>query len=334
MNTRLAKIIYNLLKTKANQHQAVLELAKLKRENAALISIIGSLVVDNKLSKKRNKCEVIVDYFSSTNKAAISKSAACSQVAVSRNSLYYKPKLPAKDLILKQQIEAILLEHKSYGHRRIALALGINKKRASKVMKLFNIKPKKSRKKLRFKKNKFPKNSAKNLMLKMAINKPNQVWVSDFTYLSYQNKFIYLATILDAFTREVIAWNISSRHNKELIAEVLLNAINKREKSPQIFHSDQGSEYRSDDLARILQSKNIKASMSKKSSPWQNGRQESFYRKFKLELEDFNTYKSQGELIEAIALQIIITITKAFIWRLKCHQWRFIRGLLDKIICN
>ena len=124
------------------------------------------------------------------------------------------------------------------------------------------------------------------------------------TYISYQNKFIYLATILDAFTREVIAWNISSRHNKELITEALLNAINKREKPPNIFHSDQGSEYKSDDLAKILQSSNIKASMSKKSSPWQNGRQESFYQKFKFELEDFDSYQSQGELIEAIALQI------------------------------
>jgi transposase InsO family protein len=243
-----------------------------------------------------------VDYFLSSNKAQASKSATCAKVAVSRNSLYYKPKLPAKDLILKQQIEAVLVEHKSYGHRRIALALGINKKRASRVMKLFNIKSKKSRKKPRFKKSKFSKNSARNLILDMAINQPNQVWISDFTYLSYQNKFMYLATILDAFTREVIAWNISSRHNKELITETLLNAINKREESPNIFHSDQGSEYKSDDLAKILQSNNIKASMSKKSSPWQNGRQESFYQKFKFELEDFNSY--QGELIEAIALQI------------------------------
>lgn len=245
-----------------------------------------------------------MDYFLSSNKAQASKSATCAKVAVSRNSLYYKPKLPAKDLILKQQIEAVLVEHKSYGHRRIALALGINKKRASRVMKLFNIKSKKSRKKPRFKKSKFSKNSARNLILDMAINQPNQVWISDFTYLSYQNKFMYLATILDAFTREVIAWNISSRHNKELITETLLNAINKREESPNIFHSDQGSEYKSDDLAKILQSNNIKASMSKKSSPWQNGRQESFYQKFKFELEDFNSYQSQGELIEAIALQI------------------------------
>ncbi len=116
----IPKIIYNLLKTKANQHQAILELAKLKRENEALISIIGSLVAKKSHRKKRNKREVIVDYFSSSKKAQISKSVACAKVAVSRNSLYYKPKLPAKDLILKQQIKAVLIEHKSYDHRRSA----------------------------------------------------------------------------------------------------------------------------------------------------------------------------------------------------------------------
>ena len=245
-----------------------------------------------------------MDYFLSSNKATISKSAACSQISLSRTSIYYKPKIPAKDLLLKQQIEAVLLEHRAYGHRRIALALGVNKKRIRRVMKLFNIKSKKLRKKPRFKKNKFPANSAKNLIIDLTINQPNQVWVSDFTYLSYQNKFLYLATILDAFTREVIAWNIASRHNKELITSTLIDAINKREKSPTIFHSEQGSEYRSDALLKILESQNIKSSMSKKSSPWQNGRQESFYQKFKFELEDFNNYPSQGELIEAIAIQI------------------------------
>lgn len=273
-----------------------------------------------------------MDYFSSSNKAQVSKSVACAQVSISRNCLYYKPKLPAKDLLLKQQIESILLEHKSYGHRRIALALGINKKRVRRVMKLFNIKVKKSRKKPRIKRNKFAKNSAKNLILDLAINKPNQVWVSDFTYLSYQNKFMYLATVLDAFTREVVAWNIASRHNKELVTEALLNAINKREKSPQIFHSDQGSEYKSDDLAKILQSSNIKASMSKKSSPWQNGRQESFYQKLKFELEDFNSYQSQGELIEAIALQIYYYNNKRIHLALKMPPAAFYQRFTEKNI--
>ena len=213
--------------------------------------------------------------------------------------------MPAKDLLLKQQIESVLREHKAYGHRRIAIALGVNKKRIYRVMKLFGIKTKKIRRRsIIGRRNKFPINSARNLLTNTMINKPNQAWVSDFTYLSYQKKFMYLATILDAFTREVIAWNIGFRHNKELITETLLNAISKRSKTPQIFHSDQGSEYRSHYLADILRSKNIKASMSNKSSPWQNGIQESFYQKLKFELEDLNSYQSQGELIEAVAIQI------------------------------
>ena len=218
-----------------------------------------------------------MEYFSSSNFSRVSKSVICDQMSVSNSSLYYKPKLPTKDLLLKQQIEAVLLEHKAYGYRRIALALNINKKRAQRVMQLFKIKSRKLRKRPRFRKNKFPINSAKNLLIDFAINKPDQAWVSDFTYLSYQGKFMYLATILDAFTREVVSWNISSRHNQALITQTLIDAVNKRARSPQIFHSDQGSEYRSNHLIDILRTKNIKASMSKKSSPWENGKQESFF---------------------------------------------------------
>ncbi len=249
-----------------------------------------------------------MDYFSShdssLNRPAISKSAAAEKISVSRQSLYYQPITPAKDLALKQQIEAVLLEHKAYGYRRIAIALGVNSKRVRRVMKLFGLKAKKQRRRSRVRRDLSTINRQKNLIAEMVINQPNQAWVSDFTYLSYQNKFMYLATILDAFTREVIAWNISVRHNADLICEALLSALNKREKSPQIFHSDQGSEYRSSSVEEILKSKTIRASMSKKSSPWQNGRQESFYQKFKFELEDPNYYQSQGELVEAIAIQI------------------------------
>jgi putative transposase len=249
-----------------------------------------------------------VDYFSSSdsslNRLAISKSAACNKISISRTNLYYKPKLPAKDLELKQQIETVLSEHKAYGYRRIAITLNVNHKRVRRVMKLFAIKTKKPRKKPRIRANKFPVNSAKNLFAEMVIKQPDQAWVSDFTYLSYRNKFMYLATILDAFTREVIAWNISVRHNSALVVDALITALSKRVNTPQIFHSDQGSEYRSNHLTEILRAKNIKASMSKKSSPWQNGKQESFYQKFKFELEELNTYQSQGELIEAIAIQI------------------------------
>lgn len=249
-----------------------------------------------------------MDYLSSTAKSGkkptLGKSAAAEKMSISRQSLYYQPVLPTKDLALKQQIEAVLLEHKSYGYRRIAIALGVNSKRIRRVMKLFFLKAKKLRKKPRIRKNLSVKNQQKNLLLNMIVIQPNQAWVSDFTYLSYQNKFMYLATILDSFTREVIAWNISVRHNSDLVCEALISALNKRQKSPRIFHSDQGSEYRSNDLAEILRAKNIQSSMSSKGSPWQNGKQESFYQKFKFEMDEPNSYSTQGELIEAIAIQI------------------------------
>jgi len=104
---------------------------------------------------------------------------------------------------------------------------------------------------------------------------------------------MYLATIFDAFSREVIAWNISVRHNKELITSTLIDALNKREKTPEIFHSDQGSEYRSNQLTEILRSKNIKASMSKKSSPWQNGKQEFFTKNSNLSLKILTAIKAK-----------------------------------------
>jgi len=75
-----------------------------------------------------------------------SKSELARSLNVSRGSLYYKLKLPDKDLLLKQQVVAVLQEHKTYGHRRVAWALGINPKRARRVMKLFGLKPKRTSK--------------------------------------------------------------------------------------------------------------------------------------------------------------------------------------------
>ena len=147
--------------------------------------------------------------------------------------------------------------------------------------------------------------SAVNLISKLEINRPNQVWSADFTYLKYHSKLYYFATVIDAFTREIIGNAISARHDTALVLEALFNAIKKRQNvTPEIFHSDQGSEYRSKDFTKILTEKNIRISFSKKASPWQNGRQESLYGKFKLELGHPEIYQNLGELVEALALQV------------------------------
>lgn len=233
----------------------------------------------------------------------VNKTKLAKNLGIARSSLYYKPKLPSKDLKLKFQIEEVLKVHKAYGHKRIAIHLGINKKRVLRVMKLFNLTP--IRKiKVPVKKQDIKQESVNdNLIKDLNIDKPSKVWQSDFTYLPYFNKFIYLATVIDCYSKEILGWNLSVKHNTDFIVQALLDSMIKR-KPPKIFHCDQGSEYKSKELSKILKSNNIKLSMSAKSSPWQNSFQESFYGKFKLELGHPKAYENLGELTEAIALQI------------------------------
>ena len=129
-----------------------------------------------------------------TNKKSnkkVNKTKLAKNLGVCRQSLYYKPKLPAKDLDLKNQIEEVLGEHKAYGHKRIAIHLGINKKRILRVMKLFNLSPaRKPRIPVKTDDLKQEKSKNLNLFKNFNINSPSQIWASDFTYLPYfNNKF-------------------------------------------------------------------------------------------------------------------------------------------------
>lgn len=233
-----------------------------------------------------------------------SKTELARSLNVSRGSLYYKPKLPDKDLLLKRQIEQVLADNKTYGHRRVAWDLGINPKRARRVMKLFGLKPRRS--------SKLPKKpkdigqepmTIPNLLQDTVIDSPTSAWQSDFTCLWYFGKFIYLATVINSYTRQILGWALSTRHTAELTSRALLEALQKYP-APKIFHSDQGSEYRSQEFLDLLRKRGILPSMSAKASPWQNGRQESFYGKFKLELGHPECYPTLGELTEAVAGQI------------------------------
>ena len=233
-----------------------------------------------------------------------SKKQLAKELGVSRQSLYYKPKLPGKDLKLKSEIEKVMVKHKRYGHKRIADEMEINKKRILRVMKLFNLKPLRSRKPP-FKsedQNQAP-TDIPNLLKETIVDAPRIAYASDFTYLPYFGKFIYLATIEDVFTREILGWEVSTRHNTDLVARALQNALQYYQ-APLLAHSDQGSEYRSKIYQALLKYFGIKPSMSQKASPWQNGKQESFYSEFKLELGHPEAYPTLGELIEAIAKQI------------------------------
>ena len=160
-------------------------------------------------------------------KQAISKLELAKSLGLSVSSLYYIPKRPAIDEEVKRQIESVMADHPAYGHKRIALALKFNKKRILRVMKKFNLKPYRRKAKKWIKKADLgkPPTKYKNLIEGLKIDHPGQVWVTDFTYIKFQGKFIYLATVIDLFTREVVGFNLSRFHNRFLVMGAVLNAL-------------------------------------------------------------------------------------------------------------
>lgn len=232
----------------------------------------------------------------------VSKSALARSLGISRGSLYYVPKQILKDNSLKEKILETLEEHPAYGHKRIAIHLDIGKNRALRIMALFGIKPKIRRR--------MPKYGAKtslsgipNRTQGISPVAPNVIWVGDFTYLHFHGSMIYFATVIDRFTREVLAWQVGLHHTTQLVVDVLEDAVTKRGR-PHIFHSDQGSEYTSQACIQWIIDHKILPSHSPKAKPWKNGHQESFFDKFKLEFGKPSRHETIEKLIEAIGRYI------------------------------
>jgi len=231
-------------------------------------------------------------------KLKTNKKVLAEWLGVSRSTLYYQRKQPFKDWKIKQEIEKVLENHHSYGHKRIAGHIKKNKKSILRVMKMYGIKPYKRRRKWNYVKKKDLNEIYPNLLLKEGIfpQYPNHIWASDFTYLKYKDKFIYLSTIIDIYTREIKGFNVLTTHNNQLVINALLQAVNNH-LLPDILHSDQGKEYTSKDYLNLVKSLGIRTSLSHKGCPWENGYQESFYSQFKIDLGDPNQFDTLGELI-------------------------------------
>jgi len=233
----------------------------------------------------------------------LTKTQVAKRLGISRGMLYYQHKRPLIDEEIRRQIEAVLTEHKAYGHKRIAPELKLNKKRILRVMKKFHIKPYRPHGKKPNKKEdagRAAEKDAVNIYKLLCPTAPNVVWVSDFTYIKYQGRFIYVATIMDMYTREIIGIAISRFHNQNLVMEAFMDAEKRTGTYPLFLHFDQGSEYTSDYYKTYVAGKGITISFADKASPWQNGFQESFYGKFKVDLGHMEQFESLGELIEAI----------------------------------
>lgn len=253
------------------------------------------------------------------------KSALAKKLGVSRGMLYYTHKMPAADEALKEKILEVMDDNPSYGHKRIALELKLNKKRIRRIMKKFHLMPKRRRNTKFIKPDDLGKPETKysNLIENFCPIRPNIVWVGDFTHIRFQNSWVYLATVMDIYSREIVGWYLSVNHSKDLIIEAFLDAVERRKTTPVYFHSDQGSEYESEEYLKLLESQGIIISMSRKSSPWENGYQESFYSGFKLDLGPTNHYQELGELIEAIAQTLYYYNNRRIHTRLKNAPTKF-----------
>lgn len=255
--------------------------------------------------------------------AKISKKQLARELGISISSLYYKPRKPQKDWLLKNQIEQVLRIHPSYGYRRIALELGVNNKRTKRVMHNFGIKAYRRRGR-KWHKAKENGQVYPNLLQSLEFPRAaNIIWVSDFTRIPFHSKILYLATLKDIFDRKVVGWSLRNTHSVDLVLEALIDAVEKHGR-PLVLHSDQGSEYKSRIYGEFARGLGVKLSMSHKGSPWENGYQESFYSQFKVDLGDPNRFKTTGELVAQIFLQIHYYNTKRIHSKLKMPPTKYL----------
>lgn len=264
------------------------------------------------------------------------KSQLARHLGVSRSIFYSKNKQAKKDWELKCEIEKVLRRFPSYGHKRLADHLKVNKKRTLRVMKLFGIKP------YRRKTKKWRKSKAKtgsrfpNLLITNFPSYPNHIWASDFTHITFKGKWIYLATVIDIYTRQIVGFSIMLNHSNQLVINALLNAINKHPIA-EIIHSDQGSEYTSKDYVNLCANLKIRQSMSNPGCPWENGYQESFYSGFKIDLGDPNRFETLGELVYEIYKTIYIYNNERIHSKLRMSPVQFRRQyeltkVVDKVV--
>ncbi len=143
-----------------------------------------------------------------------------------------------------------------------------------------------------------------NLTKSLKPTRAHQLWCSDLSYIKFQGRFWYLATIEDIFTRLIVGVNIGKYHNSDLVLVTVKQAISNTKQTPGIFHSDQGTEFMAKVCTDYLEGLGTKISVSDKASSWQNGYQESFFGKFKMESGDLNRFETIGQLIEEIYSQV------------------------------
>ena len=232
----------------------------------------------------------------------------CQVLKVSRSGYYDWLKHPEsqrkiKDMQLKQKIRKIYNKsRRTYGSPRIYRQLlregyVMGKKRIERLMQEMGMQAVARRKYRVTTDSAHTKPIAKNyLNRQFTPEKPNTSWVADITYIWTREGWLYLATIMDLYSRKIIGWSLRNRLTKELVIAALNMALKQRNISTDILlHSDRGSQYASYLYQLLLKKHGILCSMSGKGNCWDNAVMESFYRTLKVELIYQNAYQTRRE---------------------------------------
>jgi putative transposase len=211
------------------------------------------------------------------------------------------------DVALRDAIELIVLEFAGYGYRRVTHALKrsgwqVNHKRVLRVMREESLLCHLKRQFVPTTDSRHRYQVYPNLLATMELTAPNQAWVGDITYIRLPSCFVYLACLLDAYSRRCVGWKLSKRIDTELALGALDMALTTRTIQPDlIHHSDRGVQYASTAYVERLLSVQAQISMSAVGNPYDNAKAESFFKTLKREEVYLNQYQTFAEAEANIA---------------------------------
>ena len=219
---------------------------------------------------------------------------ACDVLGCARSSYYHQATERPGEAELKVAIKAVAAEWPTYGYRRVTAQLRrqewlVNRKRIQRLMRLMHIQAQTRRRKRRTTNSEHGFPRYPNLVQDLEIVRPEQVWVCDVTYVRLRYEFVYLAVIMDVFTRGIRGWHLGRGLDHTLTLTALQRALMKHP-APEIHHSDQGVQYAATAYTQVLQDVNVQISMADVGAAWQNGYAERLIRTIKEEEVDLSEY--------------------------------------------
>jgi putative transposase len=218
----------------------------------------------------------------------------CQVLDYPRSSYYYQPS-ESDDAQIETAIEQVAEQWPKYGYRRITVQLrrekqlAVNSKRVRRLMRKKGLQAHIQRKKRRTTNSEHDFPRYLNLVQELEVVRPDQVWVADITYIHLLTEFVYLAVIMDVFTRCIRGWHLGRGLDQELTLTALKRAL--VEHTPEIHHSDQGVQYAATTYVEVLKAHQIAISMAEVGEAWQNGYAERLVRTIKEEEVDLSDYR-------------------------------------------